>query len=326
MRIRVLAIAALCAAAIGGIAVPAAAAESLQDLLAKTQRVANELNYQGTFVYSNMNNKEVVQVTHMADEHGFKERLVSMNGAEQEILQTKDGVWCYFPATKQGYYKAERQQSYRAPAIDPSKVNSFRKHYKIKIHESERMVNRTVTRVTFLPNDQFRYRFDLWIDQETGLVLRSDLIDNKGQMIDSYMFVELQIDESKLSGAATSAIGGTDYVWSFDPQSMMRVPVVDSPWKVQSVPDGFQRIEHVRTYASADAVGYEHMVFSDELSSVSIFIRKDIENRDSYLDGLSRLGAVNAYSRVFGPYNITVIGEVPDPTVRRIADSIAFVQ
>ena len=44
---------------------------------------------------------------------------------------------------------------------------------------------------------------------------------------------------------------------------------------------------------------------------------------DEPVRGNSSRGAVNAYSRVVGPYQVTVVGELPSPTVRMIATSVS---
>ncbi len=316
-----------CALAICGIFNPAFSSETLHELLARMQIASADLDYEGTYVYSFGNTRDVVQIVHTSNEGGFKERLVSMNGVAQEIVQTNSGVWCYFPETKEGYYKSKgTNSSYRSPAIDPSKVDQLRRNYQIRLRESKRIVGRDVTRVTFIPEDEYRYGLDLWIDLTTGLVLRSDLLNVRGQMVDSYMFVELRVGED-VAGQAMSPVNiGTDYVWTFDQNLASQISADESAWTVQSVPDGYRLIEHLRTHTPVGAGEYEHIVFSDGLSSVSVFIRKDMDSQDKYLDGLSRLGAVHAYGRIVDAYNVVVMGEVPDPAVRSIAESIVFAQ
>ncbi len=303
------------------------AAETLENLLLKMQNAALEYDYRGTYVYSHMDNKEVVSIVHAVDEAGFKERLVSMNGISQEIVRTGSGIWCYFPDTKQGYYKADTSSVFRSSAIDPSQISQFQKNYRIEMRESRRMIGRQADRVTFHPKDQYRYGLDLWIDRATGLVLRSDRLDHDAKMVDSYMFVELQLGDGEPLWDTDWTNSGIDFIWNFDQQSVLRAEASDFPWEIGMVPDGYRKIEHSRTPADGAGADREHLVFSDGLSSVSIFFRMAAAGyREEVLDGMSRLGAVHAYSRVIGPHNITVIGEVPDSTVRSIGDSIVWKQ
>ena len=55
--------------------------------------------------------------------------------------------------------------------------------------------------------------------------------------------------------------------------------------------------------------------------TVSLFI-EPIEGKPA-LEGSQRIGAVTAFGREVGGYQVTVVGEVPTVTTRRIAESIA---
>jgi sigma-E factor negative regulatory protein RseB len=56
----------------------------------------------------------------------------------------------------------------------------------------------------------------------------------------------------------------------------------------------------------------EHFVFSDRLSSYSVYIELDAEDG---LQGVTRVGAAHAAGRRVGDYQITAVGEVPAATV-----------
>jgi sigma-E factor negative regulatory protein RseB len=64
-----------------------------------------------------------------------------------------------------------------------------------------------------------------------------------------------------------------------------------------------------------------HLVYSDGLAMVSVFVEALVDGEE-VLQGYSSRGAVNAFSRVAGDHQITVVGEVPLTTVRRIAASV----
>ncbi len=66
-----------------------------------------------------------------------------------------------------------------------------------------------------------------------------------------------------------------------------------------------------------------HMVYSDGLAMVSIFVEQLIDSAKP-LQGYSSMGAVNAFSRVSNEHQITVVGEIPLPTVRQIASSVEY--
>ncbi|HSP01368.1 MAG TPA: MucB/RseB C-terminal domain-containing protein, partial [Thioalkalivibrio sp.] len=64
-------------------------------------------------------------------------------------------------------------------------------------------------------------------------------------------------------------------------------------------------------------------VLSDGLATVSVFISR--AGLDDLYMGVTQSGALHAMAVPAGEYQITVVGEVPEPTVRMIADSVRHV-
>jgi sigma-E factor negative regulatory protein RseB len=63
-----------------------------------------------------------------------------------------------------------------------------------------------------------------------------------------------------------------------------------------------------------------HLVYSDGLASVSVFIEKK-QVGGKHLQGAATMGAVNAFGNSVEDYFVTVVGEVPEKTVRSMAQS-----
>ena len=69
---------------------------------------------------------------------------------------------------------------------------------------------------------------------------------------------------------------------------------------------------------------FEHLVYSDGLAAVSVYV----ETRDDGLDfepAVESHGTMHAYSKPLGNVLVTVIGDVPELTVRTIGDSVGLV-
>jgi hypothetical protein len=67
----------------------------------------------------------------------------------------------------------------------------------------------------------------------------------------------------------------------------------------------------------------EHLVFSDGLASVSVFVETGREQAGGPgMDDAATIGSSSAYSTVVQGYRVTAVGEVPPDTVRAIAQSI----
>jgi sigma-E factor negative regulatory protein RseB len=57
------------------------------------------------------------------------------------------------------------------------------------------------------------------------------------------------------------------------------------------------------------------------MASVSVFVEDSLPENTG-LDGFSSMGALNAFGQPIKGHHVTVIGEVPEATVRLIAESI----
>jgi sigma-E factor negative regulatory protein RseB len=65
-----------------------------------------------------------------------------------------------------------------------------------------------------------------------------------------------------------------------------------------------------------------HIVFSDGLAAISVFIEPLPKVR--IVQNLSHQGAVNIYIRPIADHMVTVLGEAPAATVIQIANSLEF--
>ena len=105
-------------------------------------------------------------------------------------------------------------------------------------------------------------------------------------------------------------------------RSSAKAPKQQTPgrWQVTQLPPGFEKDVHVRHGRGGDSRG-EHLVFSDGLASVSVFIETADEDADR-LSGLSHMGAIHAFGRKTDGHRVIVVGEVPAETVKLIAEGV----
>lgn len=157
------------------------------------------------------------------------------------------------------------------------------------------------------------------------MVLRSALLDQSGQVLEQLMFTDFAVrepgdlpDEAPLPSFYQREVSdGT----TSGPQPS---PAEESAWSLGELPPGFRQILHNRyTDAGPDQIT-EHMVLSDGLATVSVFLEPLAPDSEAVLDGFSRMGAMNAYGVTRANHQIMVVGEVPELTVRAIATALAF--
>jgi sigma-E factor negative regulatory protein RseB len=64
-----------------------------------------------------------------------------------------------------------------------------------------------------------------------------------------------------------------------------------------------------------------HVVFSDGLAAISVFI-EPLPAKGNAQSGLSSSGAFNIFRRIVADHLITALGEVPSQALVRIADGV----
>ena len=98
---------------------------------------------------------------------------------------------------------------------------------------------------------------------------------------------------------------------------------LQSNWKIAWLPQGFNLIVYQNRIKARNGAAVEQRVYSDGLSSISVFMEK-IRARHSHLHGGSRIGAVNAFGSIIKAHFVTVVGSVPARTVEKIGNSIQY--
>lgn len=301
-------------------ALPAAYAQAPTDALQWLQRVADaaqKLNYGGVFVYQSGKQSETSRITHFVDGGTEYERLEVLDGSPREVLRVNDEVKCYLPESRLLIVERRRRgQAVSFPALAADGLAGLAEHYVITKGPSARVAGLDSQAIVIKPRDEWRYGHRLWVDVASGLLLKAALVDERGEVLESFSFTELRI-------------GGPIDRASLKPRS------VESGWKVHDVrtgdagagrwqfngqPPGFRKVADMVRQGRGDGREVGHVMFSDGLAAVSVFIEP--VGRSKPAPGAMTLGAVNAYKRVAGDHVFIVMGDVPPAALKTIAEGI----
>ena len=72
--------------------------------------------------------------------------------------------------------------------FDPSQLASW---YDLRLVGESRVAGRPAVVLAVTPRDQHRYGFELHLDRDTGLPLKSLLLNEKGQLLERFQFTQL---------------------------------------------------------------------------------------------------------------------------------------
>lgn len=321
--------AALAALVVSALRVPLATAADVGlqqgEALAWLQRVANaarQLNYTGVFVYQAGEVTETSRIVHMVDGGVEVEKLEALDGPPREIIRRNDELITYHPETRT--VRAEKRRGARSfPALLPEQLNAIAEHYEVRKGEVERVAGFDAQVLVLEPRDQYRYGHKLWAEAGTGLLLKAKMIGERHQPIEQFAFTQLSIGGAIARKQLESRYASEASGWRNERFSSNEAPVSEPGWMLRGSAPGFRKVLEMRRSREGGAGGsLTHIVFSDGLASVSVFI-EPAAPRQKVAEGLTQQGAINIYFRGLGEHRITVLGETPAATVKLIANTLA---
>jgi sigma-E factor negative regulatory protein RseB len=296
--------------------------ESALELLRSMHKSARELNYQGTFIYSHGGKMESMQIYHRVDANGERERVVHLNGAPREVIRENDVVTCILPDSKSVLVSKLDNRQHILTSL-PSNLETFRQYYGFSTLGHDRVAGRVATVVRVEPKDKFRYGYRFWLDAANALLLKAQMLGDDGAAIEQLMFTSLEVVPDLPEALLKPALKGehlTLVEQKPDDEPMQRIV---PNWHVMQLPDGFRPTGHNRRHLVSGAAPAHHIVLSDGLASMSVYIEKLDPAKKKFI-GASYMGAVNVYGAVVDDHQITVVGEVPAATVKMVAESIQY--
>ena len=275
-------------------------------MLETMNRALRSLDFEGTLVHLQDNRLETLHLVHHVDGGRVQERLVSLSGPIMAVARERDRVTCVMP---DGHPISVKSQAggnlLRSDRIDPALLADW---YEFLIEGAARIAGRDTDVLVIKPRDALRYGYRLHLDRDSGLPLKSELLDHAGEPIEQLMFTALVLneegaDEGESEEAAQERTGE---------RAAPDGDLGSSRWRFEPRPAGFEPILH-DVMRAASGAEVEHFVFSDRLSAYSIYIEPDAAEG---LDGVTRIGAVHAAGRKVAGHQVTVVGEVPLATVQ----------
>jgi sigma-E factor negative regulatory protein RseB len=290
--------------------------------LQKMHKAAHTLNYKGKFVYQQEKQLSLMRIIHSVGEDGERERLVALDETGREIIRNKNKITCILPDSKSVVVDKGRPVGQFPPAF-PVRLDAMKNQYSFLLDKQERVAGQLAQKIVIQPNDNYRYGHRLWVDTQTGLLLKTHLVSETGDLVEQFMFTELEFLDTVPEELLMPSISGEHYTW-YEAQIGDDEPEPAEhsvgTWAITRLPAGFNT-DMQRRHKMPNKTAVEHHVFSDGLASVSVFIEQEQKNTANLM-GASRMGAVNAYGKKVDSYHVTVVGEVPSATVRMIGDSV----
>ena len=259
------------------------------------------------------------RIVHMVIDGVEHERIAHRGGPRREILRTGGQVSYALPADDESFAVAADLPAGPYPRRF-MRSEDLSAHYRFDLSGRGNVIGRPAVCLEVHPLDDNRYGFLLWLDEETGLLLRSELRDATGRYLERVEFLSLKVGASVSADALRPEIPNVPVQPAPDFIEGPAPPAVPVNWKIGWVPAGF-RITDAHPHEAKQGV---HVMFSDGLATFSVFIEAAPQSAAGGV--FSRNGATVLLSHDLtaerGDYLVTVVGEVPPETAQRVAESV----
>lgn len=300
------------------------AAQPASQWLQRLQVAQDTQGYQGAFVYERKSAFSTHQVWRQINaDKEIVERFLQLNGPAHEVMRIDGNVTCMSGTIANAL-----------SLVDVWPVQSFdlqqlEKWYETRELGESRVAGRNTVALLFAPRDQHRYPLELHIDEETAIPLKTLLLNEHGELLERFQFVQFQADrDNNLLASTKRVIAPSADCQAVAAMSTLSDIELDVDWSVSWVPPGFTLINsHYRTTEDG-ASKVLSQVYSDGLAHFSIFFERvdehDVES------GRRQLGPTAVVSRKFvndqQQVMVTVVGEIPIGSAERIALSMQIGQ
>lgn len=294
-----------------------AVADSGEQWLQRMGDALNNASYVGEFITESVNRSETLSIVHRVRDGVVSERLVSLSGNGRELVRENDEVVVYLPDQKLAIIERRSGRSDLLGAL-PRFLGEMSSWYKIDYVGRETTIFGPTAVVAVRPLDGYRFGYRLWIDMDSHMPVRSDLSDSAGRVVERLRFTKLKFDRNIPDSAFEPSVDRNKLRWVRQtPQAEDEAPA----WRAARVPPGFRLSVSGKQAVAGNSSPVSHLVYSDGLASVSVFIHEPAPGKPPVL-GSGRSGVASAYSTIVNGHQVTVVGEVPPRTLKFIATGL----
>jgi sigma-E factor negative regulatory protein RseB len=264
----------------------AVAGEDAYPWLQRMNDALTSRNYDGTFFHVREGRVETLRIIHRIEDGQVHERLVSLDGSGREFIRNGAELTCILP--DQRTVLVERLAS-PAPLLGnlPRFDATTASYYEVDPAETTRLMGRDARLVVVRPRDAYRYGYRLWIDEKTAMPLKTQLCDGSGRVIEQIVFASLTLPARIPDNAFQSQTATTGFRWlrhdglsagqglvagaAVEPAAGL-VTAGAPAWAATRLPPGFRMTKRSEQRLPGIERPVSHLVFSDGVASVSVFI------------------------------------------------------
>ncbi len=267
--------------------------------LQRISTAAQKLSYNGTFVYRNGSRSEISRIIHIVENGRQLEKVEVLDGSPREVIRDNNEVSCYLPE-KRLVIVEQRSVRRGFPSLLPASMAGLSDYYNVRKGATARVAGFDSQIVRLEPRDKWRYGHQLWVDVGSGLLLKAEIFNEAGELLESMAFTDLHIGDALTPDAVKSSYALVAKAsWKFHRAKLTDMRD-DAQWQFRAEVPGFRKQAAMKrsTVKHGDDIDMLHWVFSDGLVALSVFISPVPPDGGAGEESLQTLGALSVLKQV----------------------------
>ncbi|MFB9217726.1 sigma-E factor regulatory protein RseB [Vibrio sinaloensis] len=291
---------------------------SAEALLHQMNEASQHLNYELSYILIKKNSIEPLLYRHARLDDQQLAHLVYLSGPVREVIRRGGEVSYIEPGVEPFTIDSSSMVAPTIPLLN-NDIDELSEFYDFIQVGRAREAGAACQVLRVVPKDGLRYSYVLWVDEKSKLPLRADLLDRDGEVLEQYRTIAYSVNDQ-----IGAILGGLNDVKLPEVLSLPKGQVKQSFWQVNWIPNGFEPKELNRYRMVNTDRMVESQMYSDGLFNFSVYVA-DSDNL-SLKGQLVRQGRRTLHSLVHGKLEISVIGDIPPATAKRIAQSVVLSQ
>lgn len=292
---------------------------SAQAWMRRLANTIDQLSFEISFVVSSPKRETMPYIWRHSqmDDGSSVEQLSLLNGPGFEQIRVNDKVSVFEP----GFTPFSIRSSFidgPIPSAFIHRPDILNEGYDVLLMGRNRVSGRMAQQIRVISKDKSRYQYHLWLDEQTGLLLKQNMYNLKGELLEQIQVMQLSLNDDV-----------TEHFVNIQADQLPPITATNTnrdtvlPWAVSFMPVGMQKVTQNLRRISITGQPAEYMMLSDGLVDVSVYVMQatDLTQEDIALT----TDTTSIVSISDGRIQVTVVGEIPIETASKMANSIVLV-
>ncbi|GAA4897270.1 MucB/RseB C-terminal domain-containing protein [Ferrimonas pelagia] len=293
--------------------VQAADSSAARQWLERMELALNHHNFQLSLVQMQRDQIRAMRYHHGVFDEAQVALLEHLNGPIKSAIRLDDKV-VFIEHDVQPYGVRSDRIPGMLPGVFAGGIAKLEPHYRFVEGGRNRVAGRTAQLIRIVSGDPYRFQYRVWLDVESALPLRVDLVDQENSLLEQLLVIELHQFEQ----ASPLLIELRERTWP----EVMEAPErqLQQRWRFGWLPAGFE----VQHYDQHMLLGLnepvEYLALSDGLAEFSVYI--GLAGRVTLPGNVTAGNGLALASAVHGEVEVVVVGKLPVETLANVAENI----